>query len=367
MVVRNVSRKPLRSVLAIAGMSLAVAVVVLGSASADGIERMRDVRFQAAERQDMTVSLMHPRALGTIHDFFDLPGVQKAEPYRAVPARLRTRGRSQDLTLFGLPSDGVLRKAMDTSYRLVPVPEDGVIVTSWLAKKYALRRGDLLSIEIRENRRRTATVRLAGVVEEPLGVQGYMALGALGRMLGEPATYSGANLMADAVRAHELYATLKTMPAAIAVDFRRGALASYRAMSDSAVSFIRKIEIVFAVIIAFGVVYNSAKIAFAERARELATLRVLGFTRGEVSRILLGEIVVLAIPAIPVGFAAGRWLSGVVASAMETQRMHVPEVIALSTYAFAVVVFVAAAAASALIVQRGIDQLDLVGVLKARE
>ena len=367
MIVRNVSRRPLRSVLAIAGMALAVAVVVLGSSSADGIERMRDVRFQAAERQDVTVSLMHPRAVGTVHDFFDLPGVQRAEPYRAVPARLHTRGRSQDLTLFGLPPDGVLRKAVDTNYRVIPIPDEGVIVTSWLAKQYALHRGDLLSIEIRENQRRTATVRLAGVVEEPLGVQGYMALGALGRVLGEPATYSGASLMADPVRAHELYATLKTMPAAMAVDFRRGALASYRAMSDSAVSFIRKIEIVFAVIIAFGVVYNSAKIALAERARELATLRVLGFTRAEVSRILLGEVVALAIPAIPIGFAAGRWLSGLVASAMETQRMHVPDVVALSTYAFAVVVFVAAAAASALIVRRGIDHLDLVGVLKARE
>jgi putative ABC transport system permease protein len=367
MIVRNVSRRPLRSVLATAGMSLAVAVVVLGSSSADGIERMRDVRFQAAERQDLTVALVHPRAVGTVHDFFALPGVLKAEPYRAVPVRLLTRGRSQDVTLVGLPPQGLLRKAVDSFYNVVPIPHDGVVVTTWLAKQFALHRGDLLSFEIRENKRRVATVRLADVVSEPLGVQAYMDLAALGRMLGEPGTYSGANLTADTLHEHELYSTLKTMPAAMAVDFRRGALTSYRAMSDSAVSFIRKIEVVFAVIIAFGVVYNSAKIALAERARELATLRVLGFTRGEVSRILLGEIVVLALPAIPIGFVVGRWLSGLVARAMETQRMHVPEVVALSTYSFAVVVFVAAALASALLVRRGIDRLDLVGVLKARE
>src|SRR5579859_2406379 len=122
------------------------------------------------------------------------------------------------------------------------------------------------------------------------------------------------------------------MPSAIAVDFRRGALASYRTMSDAAVEFIRRIEVVFAIVIAFGVVYNSAKIALAERARELATLRVLGFTRAEVSAILLGEVGVLAAPAIPLGLAVGYWLSGVVAAAMGSQRMHVPSIVAMPTY-----------------------------------
>lgn len=367
MVLRNITRRPVRTLLAVAGMSLAVAVVVLGSSSADAIDRMRDVRFQAAERQDLTVSLVHSRAIGTVRDFFALPGVTRAEPYRVVPARLLTRGRSQDLTLFGLPPGGVLRNVVDTAYRVVPVPREGAIVTKWLATQFGLQRGDLLSLEIRENQRRVVTTRLVDIVDEPLGVAAYMDLGALGRVLGEPATYSGANLMADAALAHELNSALKTMPAAVAVDFRRGALSSYRAMSDSAVSFIRKIEVVFAVIIAFGVVYNSAKIALAERARELATLRVLGFTRGEVSRILLGEIAVLALPAVPAGFAAGYWLSGIVARAMGTERMHVPHFVALPTYAFAVVVFAVAAAASGLVVRRGIDRLDLVGVLKARE
>lgn len=367
MVLRNITRRPVRTVLAVAGMSLAVAVVVLGSSSADAIDRMRDVRFQDAERQDLTVSLVHPRAVGTVRDFFALPGVTRAEAHRVVPARLLARGRSQDLTLFGLSPGGVLRNVVDTAYHVVPVPREGAVVTTWLAAQFGLQRGDVLSLEIRENERRVVTTRLVDVVDEPLGVAAYMDLATLGRVLGEPETYSGANLMADAVRAHELNAALKKMPAAAAVDFRRGALSSYRAMSDSAVSFIRRIEIVFAVIIAFGVVYNSAKIALAERARELATLRVLGFTRGEVSRILLGEVSGLALPAIPIGFVAGYGLSGLVAAAMSTQRMHVPHLVALPTYAFAVIVFAVAAASSALVVRRGIDRLDLVGVLKARE
>jgi putative ABC transport system permease protein len=194
-----------------------------------------------------------------------------------------------------------------------------------------------------------------------------MDLAALARLLGEPATYSGANLLIDPARGHDLYAALKSTPSALAVDFRRGALTSYRSMSDAAINFIRRIEVVFAVIIAFGVVYNSAKIALAERARELATLRVLGFTRGEVSSILLGEVGILAAPAVPIGLGLGTWLSGLIAAAMTADRMHVPHVVDGATYGFAVLVFCAAAIASALVVRRGIDRLDLVAVLKARE
>jgi putative ABC transport system permease protein len=367
MVLRNVTRQPLRSALAVGGMALAVNVVTLGSSVGDSFDRMRDVRFQAAEREDITVSLAHVRALGTAHDLLALPGVTRAEPYRVVPARLLARGRMHDITLFGLPDGGLLRHAVGSDFQPATVRADGAVMTKWLAGQFGLHQGDLLSLEIRQNRRRVVTTRLVDVVDEPLGNAAYMDLVTLGRLLGEPATYSGANLLVDPARAHDLYAALKRTPSALAVDFRRGALASYRSMSDAAIDFIRRIEVVFAVIIAFGVVYNSAKIALAERARELATLRVLGFSRGEVSSILLGEVGILATPAVPLGLALGTWLSGLIARAMTADRMHVPHVVDLATYGFAVLVFGVAAVASALVVRRGIDRLDLVAVLKARE
>lgn len=367
MILRNVTRRPLRSVLGAAGMTLAVTVVVLGSSVADSADRMRDVRYQVAERQDLTVSLLHARAVGKVRDFLALPGVTRAEPFRVVRARLLAPGRKHDILLFGLPDGGMLRHAADNDYQVAAVPRDGVILTAWLAKRFGLHRGDVLSIEIRENRRRIVTSSLVSVIDEPLGTAAYMNLGALGRLLGEPETYSAVNLTADPAHAHALFATLKRTPSAVAVDFRRGALASYRSMSDSAIDFVRKIEVVFAVIIAFGVVYNSAKIALAERAHELAALRVLGFTRGEVSAILLGEVAVLAAPAIPLGLATGYWLSGLLVASMTGERMHMPHVVTGSTYTFAIVVFSIAAAASALVVRRGLDRLDLIEALKARE
>jgi putative ABC transport system permease protein len=367
MIQRNVMRRPLRATLTSAGMALAVAVVVLGSSSADGILRMEDVQFQAAYREDLSVNLAKPRSLATLASFSRLPGVRRAEPYRALAARVGTTSARQDVTLLGLSRGALLRRVVGNHYeRAHPVP-DGAWVTRWLAGRFQLRRGELLEIEVRDGRHRSLRVPIVGFVDEPLGEAIYMDLEDLGRRLGEPSTYSGANLLVDANQQNELYTTLKRTPEAVAVRSRRATLASFRGMTEKSLTFIREIEIIFSVIIAFGVVYNGARIALAERSRELATLRVLGFTRAEISAVLLGEIGFLAIPAMPLGLATGYWLTTQVVRAMSSERMHMPLVVEASTYAFALVVFLVAALVSALVVRRRLDALDLVAVLKARE
>jgi putative ABC transport system permease protein len=367
MILRNLSRRPVRSTLTLAGMALALAVVVLGDSSADGINRMRDVRYQGQQRADATVTLAHPRAAGAWGDARALPGVVRAEPFRAVPARVRVGDSDQDLVLYGLRPDARLRRIVDNDFHEQPAPRGGAIVTTWLARRMGLHRGDPISFDIREGRRRIVTTRIAGTVDEPLGVAAYLDLDTLDRLLGEPDTFSGLDLATDPTRSHELYAALKRLPQAVGIDFRVGALASYREMSDTSLRFIRRLVLVFSLIIAFGVVYNSARIALAERGRELATLRVLGFTRGEISKVLLGEIGLLALPAIPLGLVLGWGLTGRVASAMTSERMHVPWLLSPGTYAFAVIVFFIEAAIAALVVRRRLDRLDLVEVLKARE
>jgi putative ABC transport system permease protein len=367
MLVRNLTKRPLRSALASAGMALAVAVVVVGGSSADGFHRLRDVQFEGVQREDLSVALHHPRALGTVRDFRALPGVRLVEPYRVVPARLLGRGRHEDIALYGLPEGGVLRNVVDNDFRRVPRLGAGVLLTAWTARRLGVVPGDVLAIEIRENQRRVVTVRLDATVEDPLGQAAYMELGALGRLLGEPETYSHASLLIDPTRAPALYDQLEHAPHAMAIGIRRSTLQSFRSMSETSLDFVRTIVLVFATIIAFGVVYNTARIALAERGRELATLRVLGFTRGEASGIMLGEIAILAAPAIPFGMALGYLLTGAIAASMTGSRMHVPVIVSAPTYAFAIVVFVVSALVSALVVRRRIDRLDLIEVLKARE
>jgi putative ABC transport system permease protein len=367
MIIRNVTRRPVRAALTAGGMSLAVAILVLGGSSADSLNRMIDVRFRAAQREDVSVVLAHRRSLAVWRDFLALPGVRIAEPYRAVPARVRAGGRVQDVTLLGLAPGGKLRQIVDARYRTMAPPPDGVFINAWLAARFGIDRGDPVAIEVREDRRRIVTARVVALVDEPIGSSVYMDLGALGRLLAEPETFSGAHLLIDPAHQGELYAALKRAPQALRVENRRDSMRNFRSMADTTVDFIRRIEVLFSVIIAFGVVYNAARIALAERGYELATLRVLGFTRRETSLMLLGEIGLLALLAVPVGFAVGYGLSVWVSDAMSNERFRMPVVVETGTYAFALTVFTIATIGSALIVRRRLDRLDLVEVLKARE
>jgi putative ABC transport system permease protein len=368
MILRNVMRHPVRALLTAGGMSLAIAIVVFGGFTADALARVVDVRFQHEERQDLTVVLREPRSLeGQWEGVADLPGVRLAEPSRTVPARLHVAARVQDVVVIGLDPQTRLRRLMDMHYGTASIPPDGVILGAWLASQLGVRRGDTVALDIRQGRRRTVTARVAGLIDEPLGRYVYGDLRTIGRLLEEPNTFSAANVTLDPVHADEFYATLKRAPAILGVEFRKDSLLNFRAMGDQSVSFIRQIELVFAVIIAFGVVYNTARIAVAERAHELATLRVLGFTRREISSILLGEIGALAAPAIPLGCLFGFLLSSWLAGALSSELFRFPVVLEARTYAFAIGVFAVAALGSALVVRRHLDRLDLVAVLKARE
>ena len=367
MIALSVTRRPMRALLTAGGMSLAVAIVVFGGFTADALARVVDVRFQHEERQDMSVALTHARSLEDWPELRRLPGVRVAEPYRAVPVRLRVGTHAQDVTLIGLDAPSRLRRLMDMEYRTMSVPSDGVVMGAWLGSQVGVRRGDTVALEIREGRRRIVTTRIVGLIDEPLGRYAYMDLPALGRLLNEPNRFTGVNVLLDPTRQRELFAMLKRAPRVQGVEFRQGSIANFRAMGDETVAFIRQVEIVFAIIIAFGVVYNAARIAVAERAYELATLRVLGFTRQEISAILLGEIGALAAPAIPLGCAIGYVLSAWLSSALSTELFRFPVVLEPATYAFAIGVFAAAALGSALVVRRRLDHLDLVAVLKARE
>ncbi|HEV8397157.1 MAG TPA: FtsX-like permease family protein [Vicinamibacterales bacterium] len=367
MIVRNLSRRPLRAALTTTGMALAVAVLVLGGSSNDSLTRMIDVQFQNAHREDLSVTLAHRQSLSRLPDFASLPGVRRAEPSRVVPARLRVRGAARDVSLTGLPSGHTLRHIVNTRFERVVTPDEGVVVNRWLARRLGIERGDEVTLEIREGQRRFLTARVVFLVDEPVGSTVYIDLETLGRLLDEPDTFSAVSLLIDPLHQQEVYDVLKRAPQAIGVQDRRDARANFASMAETSMAFIRLIEVIFSVVIAFGVVYNAARIALAERSHELATLRILGFTRREIAGLLFGEVGVQAAVALPIGFLSGYALSGWVAASMSNDRFRMPVMVEPSTYAFAALVFVTATIGSLMLVRRRLHQLNLVEVLKARE
>jgi len=183
----------------------------------------------------------------------------------------------------------------------------------------------------------------------------------------EGGAISGAHLLVDPRQASVLYARLKETPAVAGVTITRAARDSFERTLGETLIIMMGFFVTLAAIITFGVVYNTMRVALSERAWELATLRVLGFTQHEVAAMLLGEMAILTAVAIPLGLITGRALAGLMMRAYDTELYRIPPVLEPSTYGMATVVTLAAAAVSSALVWRRIAHLDLVAVLKSRE
>jgi putative ABC transport system permease protein len=367
MTLRNIARRPLRAGFTSLGISLSIALLVTALLSFDSIELMIDVAFFRADRQQATLTFTdnkHVRALQAVER---LPGVLRAEPYRTVAARLRNGHRSRKLAITGKPAGMDLSRVLDSGFEPVRLPEEGLVIDEYLAGVLALRRGDLVEVELLEGRRGTRLVPVADIVKSYIGLVAYMDLDAMHAIANDGPRLSGVHIAYDTHAQRELFAAIKSTPAIGSIGLQRQSLARFRATIEQNMSYMLAVYVTLAVIIAFGVVYNSARIQLSEHARELASLRVLGFTRAEVSRVLLAELALLTLIAIPLGCIIGYAFGWLLMQAFSSDLYRVPFTIERATYAKAGLVVLAATAASAFVVRRRIDRLDLIAVLKTRD
>jgi putative ABC transport system permease protein len=367
MILRHLERQPVKALLSCFGISLAAAILVVGSFMKDSLDAVMDLQFRKAQRQDVMLSLVEPASAGALDSIDHLPGVRYAEPFRSVPVRLRYRQHTRRAAIMGLERAPDLYRVLGDRDQSVPLPAAGLLMSAELARRLEARVGDRITVEVLDGRRPVRDVPLAGLVPDTFGLNVYMRLPALHALLQEGGSVSGAFLETDPTRTADLFRSLKETPRVAAVTLKEAALRNFQDTVGENLMRMRLFNMIFASIIAFGVVYNSARISLSERSRELATLRVMGFTRAEISMILLGEMAVLTLAAIPFGLVLGYGMAGWLASSMDTELFRLPWVVARSTYGFAVAVVLAAALFSALVVRRKLDYLDLVAVLKARD
>lgn len=368
MLLRQLERQPLRAALSAVGMALAVAVLILGTFSVDALNHVLDVEFNVAQRQDVTVSFVEPTTPRVVADVQHLPGVEWCEPFRAVPARLHAHYRQRRVGILGVQADSRLYHIVNVERATVPVPSAGLVLSEKLAEVLQVSTGSTVAVEVLEGKRKTTQLEVAAVVKDFQGTSAYVRLNTAQELVGEGPTISGAHLAVDATKIDELYQTLKTMPRVSSITLKGAALRTLQATIAENLLRMRAFIVGFAGIIAFGVAYNAARISLLERSRELATLRVIGFTRGEISAMLLGELAILTVVAIPLGLLLGRGLAAlVIRMAYDTELFRIPLIIERSTYAFAASVTVLVTIASGLLVRRRLDRFDLVAVLKAKE
>jgi len=367
MVVRNLERRPGKAALTVIGIALATGVGVVGRFTFDAVDRIRDLQFQVAERADVTVTFAEPRGRPALRSLEHMPGVLRSEPFRTIPARLRAGHRDHRTGLVGLPPDGSLRRIVDGDGSIRRLPPGGVLLSTALAERLQARVGDEITAEVLTGERPRLRLEVHGVVDEVVGANAYLPIEGLRRELQEGEVLSGARLAVDPARMDALYARLKQSRGVAGISVREATLDTFEETFARVFAIATTVLVLFATVIAFGIVYNGARVTLSERARELASLRVLGYSRGEVSRILLGEQAVLTVTGIPAGLALGYMLCWVLRAAYQAELFRLPLVVSRQTYVLAAGVVAASALVSAAVVHRKVRGMDLVEALKSRE
>ncbi len=367
MIVRNVERRPLRAAVTVGGIASAVAIVIMGNFFRDAIDTIVDSQFNMALRGDVVVWTVDPVATGAARELARLPGVTQVEPGRRVAVRFVHGPRSEKGSIDGREATPVLQRLIDADQRQVAPGTHGLVMTDRLARKLRLVPGDQVTVEVREGRRGVHQVVLEGTVSDMFGLNAYMARADLNRLLGESDVANAFTLAVEHGRVDRVLEATQGMPRVAGAFSKANMLRNMQEVSARNVLIMSAILTTFAAVIAVGVVYNNARIALAERTWELASLRVLGFTRAEVSMILLGELALAIALALPLGMALGWGLTNLVVDLIASDQFLFPVVIQPRTYAWAALAVVAAGIASALVVRRRIDRLDMVAALKTRE
>lgn len=367
MILRRIIRWPGRALLTSIGLAMSTAVMIMALQWVDAIDSLAETVFERGQHQDATIAFNEPHPLKTVGDFENLHGVLSAEPYRYVSARISHGHRAERQGIIGVPGDALLSPVFDVLRGRLEVPPGGLVVSRKLAELLQLEIGDSVIIKLLEGRQAQVSMRVVQVFETYIGKPAYMDISALNRLAGDGRVASGLHIRIDTADRSGLMAALKDMPDIASIQFRRAAIDTfYKTMGETIFIFIG-FFIVFSMTLSVGVTYNSIRIALSERAQELATLRILGFTRWEISYILLGEVGLLTWLAVPLGAAIGFGLAWWMTSAFETELYRVPLVLHHATYGKAAIIMLVSALVCAAVARRRLDQLDLIGALKSRE
>lgn len=366
-ILRGIVRRPLRSALGSVGIAGALGLYITSAGSSDSIGQLMSLIFDQTNRADVTITFTEPRDERALFELSKLPGVMRVEPVRNISATFTSGYRSKSESLTGLPQSGDLNRLVNIDGQVISPPVKGLIISPALARDLAVETGDPVDIQITDGRRPSLTMPVASIMESAIGNPASMDLANMGPMMHEASLSSGAYLSVDPAETQNLYRRLKEMPMVAGFSQRAAALRGIDETIGETLGIVRLFNTGFAALIVFGVVYNNARISLAERARDLVSLRVLGYRRSEVSYVLLGEISLLVLGGLPLGILFGYYLSKMISSTFGGDLFTIPFALSVATVATAILVVLITSAVSALFVRNRLDQLDLVSVLKTRE
>ena len=367
MILRSLLRWPLRSALTTLGVSLAVAAVIASTFIGDALDEIVDFAFFQTNRQDAILVFADDVPEIGLEDARNLPGVLMAESQQFNVAILRKGHLSKRVSIEARRPGSDLSRALDAAGRPVMVPPGGIVLSKRLAAHLQVRPGDIIEAEYLSGRRETYPLVVSALVEQHFGLGAYVDFEFQNRLFRQAPRLTTINILVDDSQTGALHKAVKETSMVTGLIEMNENRRSFQDTIEQNVMVMNAIYITIALLITVGVTYNAARIQLSERARELASLRILGFRRGEISYILVGELMLIALIAQPLGWLIGSWIADAMVGAFTSDLYAIPLVLKPATFALASLIVLSTAFVSVMIVRRRLDHMDLVSVMKTRE
>lgn len=366
-VLRQLERRPIRALLSAIGLAFALAMLIFSFFMEDTMTHLMDVQYDLTQREDVNIAFVEARSTRALEELKVLPGVLLVEPIRNVATLLKYKHYKKRSSITGLIQKPDLRRVINDQLKPVNLPKHGLVLNSQLAKILHVSVGDVLEVEVLEEKRPTLFIPVTAITQEYIGLGAFMQINELNKLLDETPKITGASITVDENHSAILYKKLKEIPSIIGLNIISVLRIIFEELMAENLLKMVGINILFASFISFGVVYNTARIALSERSRELGTLRVLGLTRKEVAFILFGELGVIILLSIPIGLFLGTGLAVSMTQSLETELFRIPFYINNSTYAYSIIIVIISALFSFYLVWRQLNSIDLVAAQKGVE
>lgn len=367
MILRSLLRWPVRSLLTTLGLALAVACVIAATFINEALDEIVDVAFHQTNRQDAMLLFPEDIPEAALEDVRNLPGVLQAESQQYHAAVLRHGHRSKRVGVEARRPGNDLSRVLDARGVVLDIPPGGIVLSERLADHLNVVPGDQIAVEFLSGRRETIEVTVSHLVAQYFGLGAYMDFEHLNALFRQAPRITMANITVDSQQVDALHAAIKDTPEVSGIIEMGVNRRSFQDTIEQNVVVMNSIYITVAVLITIGVTYNAARIQLSERARELASLRILGFGRVDISYILVGEMMLLALIAQPFGWLIGAGIAQLMTRAFTSDLYAIPLVLSPETFTTASLVVLGAAFFSVMIVRQRLDRLNLVAVMKTRE
>ena len=366
-VFRNLTRKPLRAMIVILGISSSVMIMVLGLFFTDAFDHMMDLQFDTLQRESVTVYLARPVSRKVVYEMNHYPGVIFTEGYRMVPIKIFKGNLVKELALQGVPDSAKLRRIIRKDGKVIIPPKQGIYLNSTVADKLGIQIGESISVQVLEGRRNRKNIYVEGTIEEIMGQGAYMHIDSVNDLTGEGDSVNLLALRIDTTMEANLLQELKNIPLINSISTRKATLGLFKELMSQSILATAFVILIFASVISVGVIYNTAMIALSERTFELGSLRVLGFTKNEVFGILSGELSVEVLIALPIGCGWGYLFAYLMINSVQTEGFSLPLSVSFKTYFISLLTTIITAIISNAILYRKIQKMDLISILKIRE